>query len=137
MANYNHWTGIGRLTKDPELRYTPTGTAVCQFTLAINHYYKNAAGEQKEEAAFVSVEFWKRSAEVIAGHAHKGTELLVEGRLKTDTWEDKNSGQRRSRLKVVGSRWQFTQPKGAEDKRQPRAAADTSAPAEGDSDIPF
>jgi single-strand DNA-binding protein len=114
MANFNKVILAGNLTRDPELRYTPKGSAVVKFTLAINRTWKNEAGENKEEASFVDVEAWSRQAEVIAQYMRKGRPLLVEGRLKQDTWEDKNTKQKQSKLKVVLESFSFIDSKGAE-----------------------
>src|SRR6266576_3293950 len=101
MANFNKVILAGNLTRDPELRYTPKGTAIAKFGLAINRTWKNEAGETKEEATFVDVDAFGRQAEVIAQYMKKGRPFLVEGRLKLDQWDDKQTGQKRSRLGVV------------------------------------
>jgi single-strand DNA-binding protein len=97
------------LTRDPELRYTPKGTAVARITLAINRTYGGGegGGEKKEEVSFVDVDVWGRQAEVISQYMKKGRPLLVEGRLKQDTWEDKNTKQKQSKLKVVLESFSF------------------------------
>jgi len=100
MANFNRVILAGNLTRDPELKYTPKGQAVARIGMAINRSWKNEAGEQKEEVTFVDVEAWGRQAEVIAQYVKKGRPLLVEGRLKLDQWEDKNTHQKQSKLKV-------------------------------------
>ena len=101
MASFNKVILAGNLTRDPELRYTPKGTAVARITLAVNRNYTTETGEKKEEVSFVDVDVWGRQAEVIAQYMKKGRPLLVEGRLKQDTWEDKNTHQKQSKLKVV------------------------------------
>ena len=101
MANFNKVIIAGNLTRDPELRYTPKGTAVARITLAVNRTYTGEDGQRKEEVSFVDVDVWGRQAEVIAQYMKKGRPLLVEGRLKQDTWEDKNTKQKQSKLKVV------------------------------------
>ena len=98
MPNFNHVILIGNLTRDPELRYTPKGTAVAKFGLAINRPWKNEAGEAKEEVTFVDVDCFGRLAENIGQYMKKGSPLLVEGRLKLDQWTDKTTGQPRQRL---------------------------------------
>jgi len=100
MANFNKVILAGNLTRDPELRYTPKGTAVVKMGMAINRTWKSETGEAKEEVTFVDVEAWDRQAEVIAQYMRKGRPILVEGRLKLDTWEDKNTHQKVSKLKV-------------------------------------
>src|SRR5437867_2943088 len=101
MASFNKVIIAGNLTRDPELRYTPKGTAVARITLAVNRNYTTEAGEKREEVSFVDVDVWARQAEVIAQYMKKGRPLLVEGHLKQDTWEDKNTKQKQSKLKVV------------------------------------
>ena len=108
MANFNKVILAGNLTRDPELRYTPKGTAVARITLAVNRTYGGGeGGEKKEEVSFVDVDVWGRQAEVIAQYMKKGRPLLVEGRLKQDTWEDKNTKQKQSKLKVVLESFSF------------------------------
>src|SRR2546423_12906876 len=107
MANFNKVILAGNLTRDPEMRYTPKGTAIAKFGLAINHRWKNEAGESKEEVTFVDVEAWGRQGEVVAQYMKKGRPLLVEGRLKLDQWEDKNTKQKQSKLKVVLESFSF------------------------------
>jgi single-strand DNA-binding protein len=97
---------LGNLTRDPELRYTPNGSAVCQFGLALNRRYRTAAGELQEETSFVEVVVWGKQAEVVSAHMAKGRAVFVEGRLQQDTWETE-AGERRSRLKVVAQRVTF------------------------------
>ncbi len=108
MANLNRVFLIGNLTRDPELRYTPSGTAVAQFGLATNRRWKDRqSGEMREEVTFVDVEVWGRQAELAGQYLAKGRPVFVEGRLRLDQWEDRNTGQKRSRLKVVGERFEF------------------------------
>jgi single-strand DNA-binding protein len=109
MANFNKVILAGNLTRDPELRYTPKGTAVARITLAINRTFTTGGegGEKKEEVSFVDVDVWGRQAEVISQYMKKGRPLLVEGRLKQDTWEDKNTKQKQSKLKVVLESFSF------------------------------
>ncbi|KXU34697.1 single-stranded DNA-binding protein [Cephaloticoccus capnophilus] len=107
MANFNKVYLIGNLTRDPELRVTPKGTAICQFGLAVNRSFKDESGSMREETTFVDVEAWGRQGETISKYCQRGRPLFVEGRLKLDQWEDKASGQKRSRLKVVLEGFQF------------------------------
>ena len=108
MANLNKVYLIGRLTRDPELRYTPKGTAVADLGMAINRFRGGGdGGERTEETTFVDVTLWGRQAEVANQYLAKGREVFVEGRLQLDSWEDKSSGQKRSKLKVVGEAMQF------------------------------
>jgi len=107
MASFNKVILAGNLTRDPELRYTPKGTAIAKVGLAVNRTWKNEAGETKEEVTFVDVDAFGRQAEVIAQYMRKGRPLLVEGRLKLDQWDDKQTGQKRSRLGVVLESFSF------------------------------
>jgi single-strand DNA-binding protein len=114
MASFNKVILAGNLTRDPELRYTPKGSAVVKFGLAVNRTWKNESGETKEEVTFIDVEAWGRQAEVIAQYMRKGRPLLVEGRLRLDTWEDKNTHQKQSKLKVVLESFSFIDSKGTD-----------------------
>ena len=107
MANLNRVLLIGNLTRDPELRVTPKGTAICQFGLAISRSFKDESGQTREEATFVDIEAWGKQGELIAKYCTKGRPLFVEGRLRFDQWEDKQTQQKRSKLKVVLENFQF------------------------------
>ena len=107
MASFNRVLLMGNLTKDPELRYTPGGSAVTDFGLAINRSYNTSSGEKKEETCFVEITVWGKQAESVTKYLHKGSSAFVEGRLQLDQWEDKETGKNRSRLKVVAERVQF------------------------------
>ncbi|MBX3412061.1 MAG: single-stranded DNA-binding protein [Pirellulales bacterium] len=109
-ASYNRVMLVGNLTRDPELRYIPSGTAVTDIGLAINEKHKNAKGEWVEETVFVDVTLWARLAEIAGEYLNKGSSVLIEGRLKLDTWE--TDGQKRSKLKVIGERMQMLGGKG-------------------------
>ena len=151
MANFNKVILAGNLTRDPELRYTPKGTAIAKFGLAINRTWKNEAGETKEEVCFVDVDAFSRQAEVIAQYMRKGRPILVEGRLKLDTWEDKTTHQKQSKLKVHLEAFSFIDSKGAESgppaeaprrpavnaAAKPAEASEGEAPAEAEDDVPF
>jgi single-strand DNA-binding protein len=153
MANYNKVLLMGNLTRDPELRYTPKGTAIAEIGLAINRKWKSETGEAKEEVTFVDVAAYGRTAEVIAQYLKKGRPIMIEGRLKFDQWDDKQTGQKRSKLRVVCESFEFLDSgnRGAESgapaaPRPARPAATPSAPAaepvEGDGppesdDVPF
>jgi single-strand DNA-binding protein len=101
MASFNKVVLMGNLTRDPEIRYLPKGTAVCQITLAINRTWKDQDGEKKEEVSFIDCTAWARTAEVMSQYVKKGDPLLVEGRLRQDTWDDKETGAKRSKIGVV------------------------------------
>lgn len=106
MASLNKVLLMGNLTKDPELRYTPGGSAVTDFGLAINRTY-TSNGEKKEETCFVDINVWGKQAESVSKYLKKGSPAFIEGRLQLDQWDDKESGKKRSRLKVVAERVQF------------------------------
>ncbi|MBM3841668.1 MAG: single-stranded DNA-binding protein [Verrucomicrobiota bacterium] len=146
---------MGNLTRDPELRVTPKGTPICQFALAINRQFKMESGESREEVIYVDVEAWGKQGETIAKYCTKGRPLYVEGRLKLDQWEDKNTKEKRSRMKVVLEQFQFLgdgrgggAPAGAGDgpaaasperfSPPPRASSPKPATTENlDEDVPF
>jgi len=107
MANLNKVMLIGNLTRDPELRYTPKGTAVADIALAINRVWNNEQGQRQEETTFVDITLWGRQAELAQQYLTKGRGAYVEGRLQMDTWDDKQTGQKRSKLKVVAESLQF------------------------------
>ena len=107
MPSLNKVLLMGNLTRDPELRVTPKGTSVCQFSLAINRQFKMESGESREEVIFVDIESWGKQGETIAKYCTKGRPLYVEGRLKLDQWEDKNTKEKRSRMRVVLEQFQF------------------------------
>jgi len=107
MANVNRVILIGNLTRDPQLKYLPSQMAVAEFGLAINHKYKTASGEQREEVCFIECTAFGKGGELINQYCQKGRQLYVEGRLKFDTWEDKNGGGKRSRHTVFVENFQF------------------------------
>jgi single-strand DNA-binding protein len=129
MASFNKVIIAGNLTRDPELRYTPQGRAVARITLAVNRTYTLESGEKKEEVSFVDIDAWGRQAEVISQYMKKGRPLLVEGRLKQDTWEDKNTHQKQSKLKVVLEGFSFIDSRGAADGAPAAASNSTPKPA--------
>lgn len=107
MPSLNKVMLMGNLTRDPELRVTPKGTPICQFSLAINRQFKMESGESREEVIYVDVEAWGKQGETIAKYMTKGRPLYVEGRLRLDQWEDKNTKEKKSRMKVVLEQFQF------------------------------
>jgi single-strand DNA-binding protein len=132
MANFNKVILAGNLTRDPELRYLPKGTAVARIGLAINRTWKTETGETQTEATFVDVEAFGRQAEVIAQYMKKGRPLLVEGRLRLDQWEDKNTHQKQSKLKVVLEGFSFIDSRpgeGGAEAPRPAASRPAAAPA--------
>src|ERR687891_1384775 len=102
MASFNKVILLGNLTRDPEVRYTPKGSAVCDLGIAVNRVYTTDSGEKREEVTYVDVVLWARLAEIAGEYLRKGRPVFIEGRLQLDTWDDKQSGQKRSKLKVVG-----------------------------------
>lgn len=143
MASYNRVILVGNLTRDPELRYIPSGTAVTDIGLAVNDRRKNSSGEWIDETTFVDVTLWARQAEVASEYLSKGSSVLIEGRLKLDTWE--KDGKKNSKLRVVGERMQMLGGRGgggggprggaAQPAAQSAARDDTEPPP--DDDIPF
>ena len=107
MASLNKVFLLGNLTRDPELRYTTGGSAVCSFGLAMNRRYTTSRGEDREETCFVDVETWGKQAETCNSYLRKGAPALVEGRLRYDQWDDRETGQKRSRLRISAERVQF------------------------------
>jgi single-strand DNA-binding protein len=153
MASFNKVILVGNLTRDPELRYTPKGMAIAKFGLAVNRVWKNEAGETKEEVTFVDIDVFGRTAENVGQYMRKGSPILIEGRLRLDTWDDKQTGQKRSKLGVVAETVQFLgAPRGAEagsgdggrpkppQASRPAPANEPAAPESGppeEDDVPF
>ena len=107
MANYNKIILVGNLTRDPQLKYLPSQMAVAEFGLAVNHKFKTKSGEDREEVLFIDCACFGRGGEIINQYCQKGKQILVEGRLKYDTWEDKQGGGKRSKHSVVVDNFQF------------------------------
>jgi len=107
MASVNKVILIGNCTRDPEVRYTPKGTAVADIGMAMNRYFSSDGGEKREETTFVDVTLWGRQAEVAGEYLKKGRPVYIEGRLQMDSWDDKNTGQKRTKLKIVGEQMQL------------------------------
>jgi single-strand DNA-binding protein len=157
-ASFNKVILVGNLTRDPEVRYTPKGSAVCDLGLAVNRQYSLEGGEKREEVTFVDVVLWARLAEIAGEYLKKGRPVLIEGRLQLDSWDDKQSGQKRSKLRVIGETMQLLGSRqdgaggggsGGEGDEAPRSSRPSgggrssappprSAPSEPDDDeIPF
>jgi len=141
MASFNKVILVGNLTRDPELRYTPKGTAIAKIGLAVNRKWKSETGELKEEVTFVDVDTFGRTAENVGQYMRKGRPILIEGRLRLDQWDDKQTGQKRSRLGVVAESVQFLgSPTGGEGSGAPPASrpapAVASAPESADAEPP-
>jgi single-strand DNA-binding protein len=107
MASFNKVMLLGNLTRDPEVKYTPKGSAVADIGLAVNRTYTTDGGEKREETTFVDVTMWGRQAEIAGEYLKKGRPLFVEGRLQLDTWDDKQTGQKRSKMRVVCENFQM------------------------------
>ncbi len=155
MANLNKVLLMGNLTRDPEVRYTPKGTAVTELGIAVNRTFSGENGEKREEVTFVDVTVWGRTAENAGQYLKKGRSVFIEGRLQLDSWEDKQSGQKRNKLKVVADNVQFLgSPRGGSgggpdeggsyESARPSGAGRTSAPPKNappsepdDDEIPF
>jgi single-strand DNA-binding protein len=160
MASFDKTILIGNLVRDPELRVTPKGTPICQFGIAINHTYQLESGEKREEVVFLDCECWGKRGETIAKYFTKGKPILVEGRHKLEQWEDKNTKQKRSRIKIVVEQFRFVDSARSredgdgggdedDDHRTPARSSGGSAPGRGsgasrpasnenlDEDVPF
>jgi single-strand DNA-binding protein len=135
MANFNRVILAGNLTRDPELRYTPNGTAVSSFAIAVNRRYKKD-NEQIEETSFFDIVFFGKLAEVTGEYLKKGRPVLVEGRLQQRRWET-DEGQKRSKVEIVGDNFQFLGSKGQEGSGGSSSGSGGSPPEFDDSDIPF
>ena len=149
--NFNRVLLGGNLTRDPQIRFLANEKAVAQFGLAINRKYKDANGQSKEDTTFVDVETWGRTAELVGQYLTKGRGCFIEGRLKLDSWDDKETGQKRSKLVVVADNVQFTDskldgaPRGRGDESQgdtgdalrPAPARPVAPAAGGDDEPPF
>lgn len=155
MASLNKVILIGNLTRDPEVRYTPKGAAVCDISIAVNRKWKDESGKANEEVTYVEITAWGKTAELVSQYLKKGSSACFEGRLQQETWDDKTTGQKRSKLKVVAENVQFLgspnrdggQQSQQTTRPQPerRTAADAvddfnagpNAATVGDDDIPF
>ena len=107
MPNLNKVMLMGNLTRDPEIKYTPKGTAIANFGIAINRTYTPEGGEKREEVTFIDLEAFGRTAEVIGEYFKKGRPIFIEGRLKLDQWDDKTTGKKQSKLRVVVESFEF------------------------------
>ena len=150
MAYLNKCFLIGHLTRDPELRVTPKGNSIATFGLAVNRTYRDESGASRDETTFVDIEAWGKQAELVAKYLAKGAPAMIEGRLKLDEWQDKTTGQKRSKLKVVLENVQFLGSKrdgtpaemreGEQRQEQGQQRATAPAPSAApclDEDVPF
>lgn len=141
--NLNKVTVAGNLVRDPELRYTPKGSAVVKIGIAVNRNWTGEDGQKKEEVTFIDCEAWGKVAEIIGQYCKKGRPIYVEGRLKLDSWEDKNTKQKMSKLKVVVDSFQFVGGKPEGDTQRstppprPTAAPPAAEPPPESDDVPF
>ena len=136
MPSFNKVIIAGHLCKDPELRDVGS-TQVASMRLAMNESYTNKSGEKVEKAVFVDVDAWDKTASLCAQYLKRGSAALIEGRLQMDEWDDKETGQKRSRLKVRADRAQFLGGKGQHEEQATQPPAEPSSPAESDDEIPF
>ena len=140
MPNFNRVMLMGNLTRDPELRYTKNGKAVCKFGLALNRHFTGSDGQKQKKTTFVDVTFWEKRGEVIAEYFRKGSPIFVEGRLEMDEWENEKK-EKRTKLYVVGDAFEFLERSakaaqaGSAVPAEEPAVAETVAPKEDD--IPF
>ena len=107
MPNLNKVMLMGNLTRDPEIKYTPKGTAIANFGIAVNRTFTPEGGEKREEVTFIDLEAWGRTAEIIGEYFKKGRPIYIEGRLKLDQWDDKTTGKKMSKLRVVVDSFEF------------------------------
>lgn len=137
MASVNKVILIGNLTRDPEIKYIPSGTAVCEFSIAINETWKDKSGVKKESVTFVNVKAWGKPAEFVGEYLRKGASVFIDGKLTVESWDDKATGQKRQKMLVTAERVQGL---GGKRDTADTAPADDSyaadAPA-GGSDVPF
>ena len=145
MANFNKVLLLGNLTRDPEVRYTPKGSAVAELGIACNRTYGSDTGERLQETTYVEIIAWSKLAEICGQYLRKGSSIFIEGRLQQDTWDDKATGQKRSKLRVVAENIQFLSQRSTaaapadSTARTPVAPSESTHAAEvmGDDEIPF
>lgn len=127
MASINSCHLLGNLTRDPEVRYTPKGSAVCDLSLACNRVWYDEQKQKHEECDFIDITIFGKTAENVGKYTAKGLRLHVEGRLKQDTWDDKTTGQKRSKLKVIADKVTFIDFKESDQPRQDQPARQAPA----------
>ena len=135
MIDVNRVTLVGRLTRDPELRYTGNGSPVTTLRIACSRKFRTRAGEKKEDTLFIDVVAWERTAEICAQYLGKGRPVYVEGRLQSRTWE--KDGQKRTTIDMVADRVQFKDYVGDAGPVESTVSADDAPPPPQDDDIPF
>ena len=134
MRGFSKAIITGNLTRDPELRTTPNGATVCSFSVAVNRVYRDASGEQKEDVSFIDCSAWGKLGEMINQYAKKGSGVLVSGRLDQRSWEDKTTGQKRSRVEIVAEDFNFTSNSNRENSSY--SGSDSTANESSANDIP-
>ena len=134
MSDLNQVVLIGRVTRDPELRHTPGGVAVAEMSLAVNRtWFDKSSNEKRESVSFCDITLWSRTAEIACEYLRKGSQCAITGRLEQQSWEDKETGQKRSKLKVVGESLQLLG--GKQEQRQDSGPA--YRPQVDDGETPF
>jgi len=152
MASYSRVIIVGHLCRDPEIKHLQSGTAVTDNSVAVNDKRKNPSGEWLDEVSFIDVTLFGRSAEVLGEYCHKGSLVLIEGKLKQERWEDRNTHDKRSKVKVIGDRLVLlgSKPQGEQQERHydrseaqaepaftPQASPDVGSQAEPEDSLPF
>lgn len=141
MPSYNKALIMGNLVRDPELRYTPAGKAVCEISVAVNKTWKGDDGERREKVVYIGVVFWGKTAENVAKYFTKGKPIFVEGEITQDLWDDKETGKKREKTKIQGESFQFVGGDRTQNEEAPqRPERPPQSPTEenpDDDDIPF
>jgi single-strand DNA-binding protein len=126
MASFNSVTLLGNLTRDPDVRFTPQGVQVVDVSIALNHTWKDESGTKREEVTYVDCVFWSKLAEIAGKYLKKGSQVLISGRLHQDSWIDKNTGQKRSKIVVIAENLQMLGSRA--DSESGSSPADTQKP---------
>lgn len=132
---FNKVTLLGNLTRDPETRNTPSGQSVTNFSLAVNRTWKGSDGSQQEAVSYIDCVAWGKAGEIISQYLTKGRPVLVHGRLDQRSWDDKDSGQKRSKIEVVVEDFNFVDSGSGGGDSAPRAAASSSSPTKKKDDV--
>jgi single-strand DNA-binding protein len=119
MPNLNSCHLIGRLTRDPDVRFTSTGVAIADISLAVSRFYKTDQGDRKEETDFIDVTAFGKTGELMRDYLHKGDPCFIDGRLKLDQWDDRETGKKRTKLRVIAERLEFLSSKPQSESRAP------------------
>ena len=143
--NFNHVCIAGNLTRDPELRYTTKGTAAVELSIAVNHKYQDASGQTKESVGYFGAKAFGKSAENLAQYFRKGQNIFIEGRLDQESWEDKTTGKKQSKTKILIQSWQFTERKNTDQTAKtetnhpetPNNLEEPAAKPMADDEVPF